>query len=74
LANSIECNRTPRHKIYRGFTVLNKMARASTKDPQIRGMMVRGPLEFIMDAPKARELAKKRLSPVAQGYLESLCE
>jgi len=74
LARSIEYNRTPRQKIYRGFTVLNKMARASTKDPQIRGMMVSGPLEFIMDAPKAREMARKRLSPVAQGYLESLCE
>jgi hypothetical protein len=74
LAHSIEGNRAPRHKILRGFTVLNKMARASTKDPEIRGMMVSGPLEFIMDAPKARELARKRLSPVAQGYLESLCE
>lgn len=74
LARSIEGNRTPRHKINRGFTVLNKMARMSTKDPSIRGMMVSGPLEFIMDAPKALELARKRLSPVAQGYLESLCE
>ena len=74
LARSIEGNRAPRHKILRGFTVLNKMARASTKDPEIRGMMVSGPLEAIMDAPKARELARKRLSPVAQGYLESLCE
>jgi hypothetical protein len=27
-----------------------------------------------VDAPMARELARKRLSPVAQGYLESLCE
>jgi hypothetical protein len=27
-----------------------------------------------VDAPKARELARKRLSPVAQGYMESLCE
>ena len=33
-----------------------------------------GPLEYILDAPKARALARKRLSPVAQGYLESLCE
>jgi hypothetical protein len=74
LARSIEGKRAPRHKIYRGFTVLNKMARASTKHPEIRSMMVSGPLEFIMDAPKARELAMKRLSPVAQGYLESLCE
>jgi hypothetical protein len=74
LARSIEHNRTPRHKINRGFTVLNKMARLSAKHPQVRGMMVSGPLEHIMDAPKARELARKRLSPVAQGMLESLCE
>jgi hypothetical protein len=74
LARSIEQNRTPRHKIYRGFTVLNKMARLSAKHPAVRGLMVSGPLEHIMDAPKARELARKRLSPVAQGMLESLCE
>jgi hypothetical protein len=73
LARSIEQNR-PRQKINRGFTVLNKMARVSTKHPAVRGMMVSGPLEHIMDAPKAREMARKRLSPVAQGMLESLCE
>ncbi len=74
LARSIEQNRAPRQKINRGFTVLNKMARVSARHPAVRGMMVTGPLEHIMDAPKARELAKKRLSPVAQGMLESLCE
>jgi len=74
LARSIEQNRSPRHKINRGFTVLNKMARLSAKHPAVRGMMVSGPLEHIMDAPKARELARKRLSPMAQGMLESLCE
>ncbi|MFO7277681.1 MAG: hypothetical protein DIU56_011645 [Pseudomonadota bacterium] len=74
LARSIEQNRVPRQKINRGFTVLNKMARASAKHPRIRQMLVSGPLEYIVDAPKARELARKRLSPVAQGYLESLCE
>jgi hypothetical protein len=74
LARSIEGNRAPRNKINRGFTVLNKMARASTRNPAIRSMMVAGPLEYIVDAPKARALARKRLSPVAQGYLESLCE
>ncbi len=74
LARSIERRQAPRNKINRGFTVLNKMARASTKDPEIRNMMVSGALEAIVDAPRARELAKKRLSPVAQGYLESLCE
>jgi len=74
LARSIEHRTTPRHKINRGFTVLNKMARLSAKHPAVRGMMVSGPLEHIMDAPKARQLARKRLSPVAQGMLESLCE
>ena len=74
LARSIEHNRAPRHKINRGFTVLNKMARLSARHPAVRGMMVSGPLEHNMDAPKARELARKRLSPVAQGMLESLCE
>jgi hypothetical protein len=74
LARSIEQNRAPRHKINRGFTVLNKMARISARCPAVRGLMVSGPLEHIMDAPKARELARKRLSPAAQGMLESLCE
>lgn len=74
LARSIEHNRAPRAKINRGFTVLNKMARLSARNPSVRGMMVSGPLEHIMDAPKALELARKRLSPVAQGMLESLCE
>jgi hypothetical protein len=50
------------------------MARASARNPRIRQILVTGPLEYIVDAPKARELARKRLSPVAQGYMESLCE
>jgi hypothetical protein len=74
LARSIEYNRVPRQKINRGFTVLNKMARASAKHPRIRQLLVCGPLEYIVDAPKARQLALKRLSPVAQGYMASLCE
>jgi len=74
LARAIEQNRAPTSKINRGFTVLNKMARASAKNPSIRQMLVSGPLEYIVDAPKARALARKRLSPVAQGYMESLCE
>ena len=74
LARSIENRRAPRSKIYRGFTVLNKMAAVSRKDPTVRRMLVSGPLEHLMDAPRARELARKRLSPIAQGYLESLCE
>ncbi len=73
LARSIE-NRAPRDKIYRGFTVLNKMARVSAKDPAVRRMLVTGPLEELVDHPKARALARKRLSSVAQGYLEGLCE
>ena len=74
LARSIEARRATRQKHYRGFTVLNKMAAVSRKDPSVRRMMVSGPLEFIVDAPRARAMARKRLSPVAQGYLESLCE
>jgi hypothetical protein len=74
LARTIEQNRASPTKINRGFTVLNKMARASAKHPRIREMLVSGPLEYIVDAPKARALARKRLSPVAQGYMESLCE
>jgi hypothetical protein len=74
LARSIEQNRASREKINRGFTVLNKMARVSARHPRIRQMLVSGPLEYIVDAPKARALALKRLSPVAQGYMESLCE
>ena len=74
LARTIELNRVSRDKINRGFTVLNKMARMSAKSPRIREMLVSGPLEYIVDAPKARALALKRLSPVAQGYMESLCE
>lgn len=74
LARTIEQHRAPLSKINRGFTVLNKMARASARHPRIREMLVCGPLEYIVDAPRARELAFKRLSPVAQGYLESLCE
>jgi hypothetical protein len=74
LVRSIEQRRAPAAKINRGFTVLNKMAALSRKDPQVRSMLVSGPLEHLVDAPKARALAMKRLSPVAQGYMESLCE
>lgn len=74
LARIIEQNRAPGRVINRGFTVLNRMARASARSPSIRQILVSGPLEYIVDAPKARELARKRLSPEAQGYLESLCE
>jgi len=74
LASSIEHRRVSRDKIYRGFTVLNKMARMSARDPKVRHILVSGPLEELVDQPKAREMALKRLSPVAQGYLEGLCE
>ncbi len=74
LARVIEQRRASRDKIARGFTVLNKMARISARDPGVRRMLVSGPLEYLVDAPKARALASKRLSPIAQGYMESLCE
>jgi len=74
LAHGIEQNRASREKIKRGFTVLNRMARMSARYPHIRQMLISGPLEFIVDAPKARALALQQLSPVAQGYMASLCE
>jgi hypothetical protein len=74
LARVIEHNRAGVPLINRGFTLLNKMARASARDPRIRAMLVSGSLKYLLDAPKVRALALKRLSPVAQGYLESLCE
>ncbi len=74
LAHSIEQNRASREKIKRGFTFLNRMARMSARYPHIRQMLISGPLEFIVDAPKARALALQQLSPVAQGYMASLCE
>jgi len=54
--------------------LLNRMARASQRHPSIRQMLVSGPLEHIVDAPKARALAAKRLSAAAKSYLDSLCE
>jgi hypothetical protein len=74
LARIIEQNRASGRTISRGFTLLNQMARDSLRHPGIRQMLICGPLEYILDAPKARALARKRLSPAAQGYLESLCE
>lgn len=74
LARAIEQNRASGRTINRGFTLLNKMAKASARHPAIRQMLVSGPLEYILDAPRARSLALKRLSPEAQSYLESLCE
>jgi hypothetical protein len=74
LARTIEQNRASGRLISRGFTWLNQMARDSARHPRIRQMLVSGPLEYILDAPKARALARKRLSPAARSYLESLCE
>lgn len=33
-----------------------------------------GPLEYLVNAPQARALARKRLAPLAPGYLAGLCE
>jgi len=74
LARVIEHNRAGGNIIRRGFTFLNRMARDSARDPCIRQMLICGPLEYLMDTPKARALARERLCPEAQGYLESLCE
>ena len=73
-ARTIEQNRASGRLINRGFAVLNRMARAAARNPHIWQMLVSGPLEYILDAPKARALARKRLCAPARGYLESLCE
>ncbi len=74
LARTIEQNRASGRTISRGFTLLNQMARDSLRHPRIRQILISGPLEYLVDAPKARALARKRLSSAARGYLESLCE
>ena len=74
LARSIESERAPRQKINQAFQVLNKMAEAANDDPYVRTMFVSGPLEAIIDAPRALAYARKRLSPAAQAYLDGLKE
>lgn len=74
LAQAIEQNRASARTITRGFALLNNMAAMAHRNPQMRKLLVLGALEYIFDAPKARALARVRLSPEAQGYLESLCE
>lgn len=74
LARSIETDRAPRAKINQGFNVLNKMAEAANDDPYVRTMLVSGPLEAIVDAPRALAYARKKLSPAAQAYLDGLKE
>ena len=55
-----------RHRV-RAATLLDQMARASARHPRIREKLLCGPLEYILDAPKARALALKRLSPQGAG-------
>jgi len=74
LARSIESDRATRTKINQGFNVLNKMAEAANDDPYVRTVLVSGPLEAIVDAPRALAYARKRLSPAAQAYLDGLME
>ncbi len=74
LARSIETDRASSDQIQRGFTVLNKIARVSARDPSVRRLLVTGPLEHLLDHPRAYALARQRLSSIAQGYLEGLCE
>ena len=74
LARTIEQNRASGRVINRGFTLLNRMARASARSPSIRQMLVSGPLEYIVDAPKARQLALKRLSKGANAKHVALFE
>src|SRR5262249_57615415 len=62
LARVIEQNRASGRTISRGFALLNQMARDSLRHPTIRPILVPAPLEYIVDAPKARALARKRLT------------
>jgi hypothetical protein len=64
LPASIEQHRAPRSKINRGFTLLNKMARAAAQHAHIRRLRLCAPLEWLVTAPEALE----------PGYLEGLCE
>src|SRR5262249_16600319 len=79
LARVIEHNRAGERTIRPGFTLLNhtpptRTARAPPRPPGARRLLPSGPLDSFVAAPKARRLAGERLSPAAQGYLESLCE
>ncbi len=74
LAAAINEDRACARTISRGFALLNNMAGMAQRHPHIRKLLVSGPLEYIFDAPKARALARLRLSPAARGYLEGLCE
>lgn len=67
-------NRAGGDLIRRGFTLLNQRARKSQRHLRIRQLLVLSPLEYLQDAPKAGVLARRRLSPETQGYLESLVE
>jgi hypothetical protein len=74
LARSIESERALKQKINKAFQVLNKMAEASNDDPYVRTLFVSGPLEAIIDAPRALARAREELSPTAQAYLDGLKE
>jgi hypothetical protein len=74
LARSIESERGSKQKINKGFQVLNKMAEAANDDPCVRSMFVSGPMEAIIDAPRALAYARKRLSATAQAFLDGLKE
>ncbi len=74
LARSIESERAPKQKINKAFQVLNKMAEAANDDPYVRTLFVSGPLEAIIDAPRALARAREELSPAAQAYLDGLKE
>jgi hypothetical protein len=50
------------------------MAEAANDDPYVRTVLVSGPLEAIVDAPRALAYARKRLSPAAQAFLDGLKE
>ncbi len=75
LARTIELNRAPASKINRGFTVLNRMARASTRHPRIRADAgLRAARVHRRCAQGARAGAQASLARGAGAIWKSLCE
>jgi hypothetical protein len=74
LASSIEHRRVSRDKIYRGFTVLNKLARKAEHDPQVRHILVSGPLEEIVDEPRPASSRASACRPWPRPTSKASCE
>ena len=72
LVRVIEQNRASGRTINRGFALLNQMARDSLRHPSIRRMLVSGPLEYIVDAPR-RGLWRASASRPKRRVISRVC-